>query len=161
MPTDKPHIIRSGVLTNFAPSPFRGQGPDGRAIKYLTVEHYFQAHKTVDQAEHARIAAARTPQLAKLLGRKTNLREDWEEVKEKVMLDGLRLKFAQPPFRAKLLGTGERPIIEESKHDLEWGARKDGDGWDGENRLGKLLQQVREEIRCQESESEPQMRLIP
>ena len=77
------------------------------------------------------------------------LRKDWEEVKTDVMRDGLRLKFQDPTLRAKLLATGDEELIEGNTwHDNTWGAcccpecaKKKK-----ENRLGKLLMQVRSEI---------------
>ena len=60
------------------------------------------------------------------------------------MLQGLRLKFAIPELAEKLLATGEAELIEgNSWGDTTWGVYKDI----GENRLGKLLMQVRQELK--------------
>jgi N-glycosidase YbiA len=113
-----------------------------------TVEHFFQAHKTVRPEDHAAVAEAPSPRDAKRLGRRVRLRDDWEDVKQQVMLDGLRLKFALPKFRQALLATGDRPIMEDSPHDFEWGARDPDGGWAGQNLLGQLLEQVRGELQA-------------
>lgn len=79
--------------------------------------------------------------------RQVPLREDWNEVKEKVMYQGLKLKFTQnEDLKQKLLSTGQRKIIEHTKNDSYWG---DGLG-KGLNRLGHLLMQLREELRKKE-----------
>jgi len=143
---DNAVVFSSGPLGNFAESPISAPGPDGELVSYPTVEHYFQAWKTLDPALHSEIASADDPRHAKTLGRKVKIRTDWESTKEEVMLEGLRLKFALNAFKSKLLRTGTRQIIEKSRHDTEWGARLDPDGWVGDNKLGLLLMVVRDEL---------------
>ena len=126
--------------------PARACAP-GRSVRtYPTVEHYFQASKALDRDAHDRIANYPTPHDAKRAGRRAALRPDWEEVKEDVMTTALRAKFSAEPLRSKLLATGQRPIIEESRPDPGRGARRDGERWHGANRLGILLMQVRDEL---------------
>jgi len=112
---------------------------------YATVEHYFQAQKTDDARWRAKIRQAQTPGAAKLLGNACPLRSDWEQDKENVMYRGLQAKFADPFLRKKLLATGDRELIEGNQHgDREWGQVNGV----GENKLGKLLMKLREEIRA-------------
>lgn len=126
-------------LSNFYPSPVQENG-----IRYPTIEHYFQAQKTTVPFERAAIANAATPGQAKRDGRRITLRKDWERVNDDVMLQGLRLKFAIPELAEKLLATGEAELIEgNSWGDTTWGVYNDI----GENRLGKLLMQVRQELK--------------
>lgn len=132
-------------LSNFAYSPIQEKG-----IIYPTVEHYFQAQKTLNPLERQKIAAADTPGQAKRAGRQVTLRGDWEEVKEQVMLDALRMKFAQSEMREKLLSTGDVELIEGTLwHDNIWGDCKCQKCANivGQNKLGKLLMQVRSEIK--------------
>ena len=68
-------------LSNFYESPIS----DGE-ITYPTVEHYFQAMKTSSMEEAVEIAAAPTPGRAKRLGRKCQLRPEWEEIKMTVKM---------------------------------------------------------------------------
>ena len=51
-------------LSNFAPSPIDADG-----LTYPTAEHAYQAAKTLDPDERLGIARARTPAIAKRLGR--------------------------------------------------------------------------------------------
>ena len=62
-------------LSNFFPSPIRFEG-----MVYPTVEHAFQAAKTMDMAKRKMIAGLPSPGQAKREGRKVTLRPDWEEV---------------------------------------------------------------------------------
>ncbi|WP_081942945.1 NADAR family protein [Myxosarcina sp. GI1] len=117
-------------------------------LYWSTVEHYFQAMKFPDQQYsdyREQIRLARSPAIAKKLGQTRDypLREDWEEVKEKVMLYALRKKFSHPKMQAKLLRTRERHLYENSPYDYYWGIGKDHEG---QNRLGELLMLVRAEL---------------
>lgn len=126
-------------LSNFYESPFEVDG-----ITYPTVEHFFQAMKSKDVEGRKKIAAAPTPGKAKRLGRTIELRKDWEEIKDTVMWSGLRHKFQIPELREKLLATGNEELIEGNWWgDTTWGVCNGK----GENRLGKLLMKIREEIR--------------
>lgn len=112
-----------------------------------TVEHFYQAQKFVGTKYEEQIRLCATPTLAKRRANElTNLakRQDWSDVKEGIMLVGLRAKFHQhPDLRQKLLDTGTRPIVEHTEYDDYWGTGKDGFG---KNRLGHLLMNVRDDI---------------
>ena len=117
-------------------------------VVYTTNEHFFQAMKSLNLKERQAIVLAPTPGKAKRLGRKVSLRKDWEDIKEEVMLTGLRHKFSNPELRKKLLATGNEELIEGTTwHDNYWGICDcEACGGQGKNRLGKLLMQVREEL---------------
>ena len=116
---------------------------------YLTVEHYYQAMKSLDAEEQNRIKDAPTASIAKHLGRAIVLRNDWEDVKEDFMLQGLREKFRQHYNLAiKLLDTENKTLVEGNNwHDRYWGIcyceKCKGKGL---NRLGVLLMKVRSEL---------------
>lgn len=111
----------------------------------LTVEHFFQAAKTTDPGWNAEIMAAPTPAAAKKLGRRAPLRPDWDDVKIQVMLELLRTKFSDPELAQMLLDTGDAELIEGNWWgDRFWGVSKGS----GENHLGRLLMQVRDELRA-------------
>ena len=131
-------------LSNYYESPIHQELPDGTIIEYPTVEHAFQACKTLDIKERQRIAACATPGDAKYIGRHVKLRKDWNAIKTDVMLSLIRGKFQWPDLQAKLLATGDAYLEEGNT----WGDRIWGtvDG-QGENRLGKILMQVRDEAR--------------
>jgi ribA/ribD-fused uncharacterized protein len=127
-------------LSNFYPSPIS----DKNGNVYPTVEHAFQACKTRDPAEQERIRQAASPGEAKKIGRSITLREGWEEIKLGVMLHCLHAKFRNPELAAQLLATGDQELIEGNT----WGDRYWGVcNGTGENHLGRLLMQVREELR--------------
>ena len=132
-------------LSNFYPSPIT----DGNLI-FPTVEHMFQAAKTVTLEEYEMIAAADTPGQAKRLGRNITLREDWEKVKDEMMYNALWLKFSIPDLREKLLATSDEELIEGNTwHDNTWGSCSCDrcKNIEGQNKLGKMLMQIREEIK--------------
>lgn len=53
--------------------------------------------------------------------RQNPLRPDWEEIKDEVMLQALRMKFSQNPEIAKeLLATGDALLIEHTRNDDYW-----------------------------------------
>lgn len=123
---------------------------DGLGIEYPTVEHYFQAAKTLDFDTRLKIAAAPTPGKAKRLGRHVNLRSDWNMIKTDVMRSALRIKFSQPSLRDKLLETGDAWLEEGNTWcDNIWGNCKCEKCKNivGENRLGRLLMEIREELK--------------
>lgn len=131
-----------GFMSNFAPYPFS----DGSRI-WTTLEHYFQAQKFLVPQIQEKIRQIASPMDAALEGRNRQnpLRPDWEEVKNKVMLQALRMKFSQNPEIAKgLLATGDAIIIEHTRNDVYWA---DGGDGSGKNKLGLLLMQVREELK--------------
>ncbi len=112
-----------------------------------TVEHAYQAAKTVRQEERATILAAKTPAEAKKLGRYVTLRQDWETIRLLVMEDLVRQKFSNHPgLKVKLLATGEALLLEGNYWgDRYWGICRGV----GENHLGKILMKVRAELTCQ------------
>ena len=111
---------------------------------YSTVEHFYQSSKTALPGEREMIVGLSTPKEAKFAGYHVTLREDWEDIKESIMLAGLRAKFTQHSvLKEELLTTGDAILHEDSPWDKYWGYAK-GKGLD---RLGKLLMQVREEVK--------------
>jgi len=113
-------------------------------------EHLFQASKSEDPAVRETIRLAMTPGETKAAGRKIKLRKDWEEVKVGVMKYILRLKFEQhPDLRNKLIGTSPHELIEGNNwHDNFWGncSCRSCYSKPGQNVLGKLLMELREEL---------------
>ena len=110
---------------------------------YPTVEHFYQANKAKTEPLHNFIRESETPVEAKQRGKKVDLREDWEEVKLRVMKLGLILKFDTNELGDKLLATKDYEIVEGNNWgDTYWGVC---DGI-GRNELGKLLMEVRDEV---------------
>lgn len=90
----------------------------------------------------------------KRFGRTIRLRPDWDGVKDQVMLELVRDKFNRHAgLAAKLLATGAGMIEEGNRwHDTYWGValedvpNKRIRAGQGQNKLGKILMQVRQEI---------------
>jgi hypothetical protein len=131
---------RYAGLSNF----YRAPIDLGDDATYPTNEHAFQAMKSTDPLIHRSVASAETPREAKELGRSLSRRPDWEQIKEQVMLDLCRLKFAtHPDLRDLLLSTGDA-YLEEGN---DWGDREWGTvGGQGQNKLGHILMRVRAEL---------------
>lgn len=128
-------------LSNFFPSPLQLN-----SLEYPTVEHWFQSQKFSNTDIQEKIRIAPTPATAKKLGKKRDpsFRSDWDLLRDEVMLVGLRAKFHQhPELASRLLATGAESLIEQSPWDSYWGSGRSGNG---KNRMGLLLQQVREEL---------------
>jgi len=131
---------------NFDFSNFSLHGFELDGVYWPTVEHYFQAQKFPGSSQFESIRRASTPEEAKQLGQSRDhpLRPDWNQVKDQVMKRALQAKFSDPTLRNLLLGTGERPLVENAPDDPYWGCGPDGQG---KNRSGSLLMEVREELR--------------
>ena len=112
---------------------------------YTSVEHAYQAAKSLDKNTRARIRSM-TPGQAKRFGRNVKLRPDWESVKIGIMLDLLKQKFQSGELRTKLALTKDMKLIEGNRwHDNYWGScfcSKCKDS--GKNILGRLLMWVRD-----------------
>ena len=123
-------------LSNFHPSPVTYAD-----VEYPTVEHAYQAAKTLDFGERVGIRMAATPGKAKRMGRKATLREDWDDVKVRVMRVLLRKKFRDAELRKKLNATKGKKLVEGNTWgDTFWGVCNGV----GENQLGRLLMEVRD-----------------
>lgn len=126
--------------------------------EWQTTEAAYQAMKTHNVQHQERIRKAGSPGNAKRLGQtpafnqyNVNLRDDWETVKFDVMLDVLRLKFADPILRQALLDTGDKKLVEGNTwNDRVWGVY---DGI-GANNLGRSLMLVRAECLAQKFAAE-------
>jgi len=170
---EKEHL---GELSNF----FKLESPivyQGRS--YPTSEHLYQAlkflthpHKTQQHQEYSEfIRTASTPNKAKILANQWTQvrypwqkelksvidrfvaagiepRDDWEDVRDEMMLLSLKEKFkVSRRCREVLLSTGDSQLAEHTTRDEYWADAGDGTG---ENMLGKLLMEVRAELREQQ-----------
>lgn len=110
-----------------------------------TVEHAYQAQKTLIPGEINKIWAASSPREARNMGQLVQMRPDWDLIKDHVMKECVLAKFKQHPELAEqLLSTEDEELVEDSPIDWYWGCGKDGTG---KNMLGKTLMQVRKELR--------------
>lgn len=94
-------------------------------------------------------------------------RADWEAHKVNIMRYVLRVKLAQnfDAFGQLLANSGTQPIVELSRRDAFWGCQivKGTDILRGQNVLGKLLMELREEyaIGCSCAEARESLRYVP
>lgn len=115
-------------------------------MEFPSVEHAFQAAKTLNMQQRAAIRDCATPGQAKRMGRKVALRPDWESVKVDIMKQLVWAKFKNPTLRKMLLATGDA-LIEEGNNwnDRFWGICPPRSG-NGLNHLGNILMKVRDHI---------------
>ena len=125
-------------LSNFHPSPII---VDSKT--YQTVEHFYQASKATDIEDHEYVRLCESPGIAKKLGKRIQIRPDWEDIKISVMTRGLYAKFDQNKHLIeKLLATGDEELVELNYWgDKFWGVSQGS----GLNTLGKLIMEIRAE----------------
>ncbi|MCD8217276.1 MAG: macro domain-containing protein [Clostridiales bacterium] len=128
-------------LSNFYPACVTVDG-----LTYLNAEAAFQASKCVDLKDREQFCEL-TPDQAKRLGRRIQLRQDWEKVKVSVMKKVVRAKFTQNPHLAEfLVETGDAELVEGNNwHDTIWGV--DLKTGEGQNNLGKILMDLRDDFK--------------
>lgn len=145
-----------GGLSNMASGfPLKVNG-----ISILTSEALYQACRYPHLADVQReIIGQYSPMTAKMKSKSylRASREDWNEVRHRVMRWCLRVKLAQnyQAFGELLLLTGDKPIVEFSKKDGFWGAKPIDDDslvLRGENVLGRLLMELREKLKMDTNE---------
>ena len=133
-------------------------------IKFLKAEQYMMYHKAKlfgDTEIAEKILKETSPTKIKGLGRKVKgFSEDiWQQNREIIVKKGSMLKFSQNKhLKQVLLETGNTTLVEASPGDRIWGIGMaigtpgidDEKNWEGKNLLGKLLTEVREEIKLLE-----------
>lgn len=127
-------------------------------VRILTTEALYQACRFPHMPEVQReIIGQHSPMTAKMKSKshRKNSRQDWSEVRQKVMRWCLRVKLAQnyDEFGRLLLATCDQPIVEQSRKDDFWGAKladNAGDILVGQNVLGRLLMELREKLKGDE-----------
>jgi N-glycosidase YbiA len=110
---------------------------------FPSVEHAYQAAKTLDRPSRIAIALCETPGAAKRAGKQAPMRDGWDDMKLAVMEDLLRQKFKDPELADQLLDTEGHELVEGNFWgDVFWGVCRGK----GENHLGKLLMKIRSEL---------------
>lgn len=129
-------------------------------VIYKSAEHYMMEGKARvfnDPVISGQIIIADSPQKVKSLGRKISNFNDkvWDEHKYQIVKQASYLKFSQnESLQEFLLSTGEKIIVEASPVDNIWGIGMAEDHpkianpmeWQGENLLGFVLMEIRDEI---------------
>lgn len=155
----------AAVLSNWYPAPTRATF-NKTAYRFATSEHHFMAIKALTFGDLQSFNALRLstdPKEAKTIGGQVKgFDEDiWAMMRYDAMLEACRAKFLHQDswkLRSYLAATAPRVLAEASPYDLIWGIGLDKTNelcqnpknWRGQNMLGKVLMQVRSELRGNE-----------
>ena len=149
-------------LSNFHATSIQYEG-----LHYPSVEHAYQAAKSLDAeyrrlvsrtefASHAKrlgkidriLCPSRLTNASKALNRPVELRADWFDVSLDVMGELLQIKYADARLAKLLIETGDRQLIEGNKYcDVFWGIcfcashQRTGENW-----LGALISAIRSNL---------------
>ena len=129
-------------------------------FKYFCVEQYMMAQKAKlfhDAENYTKILRANTAKGCKWLGKQVTPFDAraWDVVKHEIVKSGNKAKYEQnPDLKKMLLSTGDSILAEANPKDNIWGialdaktaAKMDPADWPGENLLGKILMELREEF---------------
>ena len=146
-----------GVFSNFTSTP----GLQYKGNTFHTTEQAFMWAKAQlfgDKDSARLILAEKNPAKAKELGRgvKGFNPTHWDINKEFLMYEVNLAKYSQfDDYKAVLLSTGEKQLVEVNGKDTIWGIGLyandprvlDEKQWRGQNLLGKVLMRVREELK--------------
>ncbi|KAE9376870.1 DUF1768-domain-containing protein [Stipitochalara longipes BDJ] len=160
-----------GYLSQWYHSPFHTENDP--TVVYQTAEQYMMYQKALLFSDHeiaVQILATTVPKEQKALGRRVSnfTQEVWEANRERIVEEGSYFKFKYGKdegegmgdgigLKVKLLGTGDREIVEASPMDRIWGigfgaknAGKRRNDW-GLNLLGRALVRARERLRAEQA----------
>ncbi len=130
-------------------------------ITFPTVEHYYQwakAKQFGDAGAQAKILKTSSAKTVKTIGKKVTPFDagQWDERKDQVMRTAVKAKLMQhPEILKKLRDTGDTLIGEADPRDKYWGIgtsadtsfAKNPERWKGQNKLGKILMELRTELK--------------
>ncbi|PAV83622.1 hypothetical protein WR25_21892 [Diploscapter pachys] len=147
-------------LSNFHLSQFESVSIDGSKKHFTCVEQYFKYNKALyfnDQKTAEEILAEENPMKMRAVGRTVKGFDEkkWDEIKEDVMKRGLLAKFKQNnEARKELFESVNSRCVFCAPSDPIWGIGLDitddelidDKKWKGQNKLGRILDEVREEL---------------
>jgi len=128
---------------------------------FSNTEQMFMYHKALffeDFEIAEKILNTPVPYEAKALGRQVRgyVDEEWSKIRYDVMFQANLCKYIQNDnLRVKLLATGDKILVEVNPRDRIWGIGMDENNpniydetkWKGLNLLGKVLMEVREQLK--------------
>lgn len=131
-------------------------------VSYSHAEQYMMHAKALlfgDTEIAEQILASSSPRKQKSLGRKVRDFDDgvWQRERERIVREANRAKFTQNRgLFKKLMATGDAELVEASPVDCIWGVGLTADDpriqdrtqWRGLNLLGKILTELRDELRA-------------
>lgn len=150
-----PYKMFSGellFLSNMYPCPV-SMTINGKDYQFSSAEAAFQAGKCENPEEIELIQKAKNGSMAKRCGRTVKMRSDWPAYRLVWMKQVEENKFKQnPKLMEQLLETYPMELIETNTwFDTYWGVCNGK----GENHLGRILMEVREENRNPEEDEKP------
>lgn len=145
-----------GVLSNFEKCYIKHRGH-----LFATTEQAFMWEKAVffnDHESASKILREENPAKAKKLGREVKNFDDskWSKVCYEIMyLINYEKYFQNTRLKNILLNTGDKQLIEANPRDFRWSCGLEAndpnieneEDWPGENLLGKVLMQIRQELK--------------
>ena len=128
---------------------------------YNCGEQYMMAQKALlfgDTFAHTCIMETRNPKEQKAFGRKVKNFDVtvWNQNKVRIVYEANYAKFSQNEnMKGALMATGDKVLVEASPYDRVWGIGMSEDTarltpakfWLGENLLGRIITQVREDLK--------------
>ena len=147
--------VNKSYLSQWYPSEFIIKGR-----RYNSAEQYMMAQKALlfeDEEIYKKIILSSDPKEIKSLGRKVRGFEPakWDEEKYRIVREGNFAKFTQKQeLRDYLVSTEGKILVEASPYDNVWGIGMtesnldilDPSKWNGQNLLGFILMDIRDEI---------------
>ena len=121
-------------------------------LVWPTVEHYVQAMQFDDDDKREKIRMSPTTDAARKLGKTgwfKRPRDNWKNLRSVYMTRAIYTKArAFPEVTEALLATGDDYLVESDQYDSYWGCGRDRRG---DNAFGKVLMQVRDKLREEQS----------
>ena len=137
---------------------------DGKELEFFNSEQYFMWMKAItfndEETAEKILKKGKSPKTAKALGREVKNYDNavWDSVRYGIMVDANYYKYTQNEELKKLLLNPEldgKHYVEASPYDRIWGigcdeatALDDESNWNGQNLLGKALDEVRDKIKA-------------
>ena len=143
---------KDNILSNFYECDIKVFGTTMKSA-----EHAYQYSKAIrrgDPEQAKKIMDARSASEAKYQARFLKHSATWKSEKEEVMREVLAAKAQRPDFKAALLQTSGKKLVEAVRNETYWGSGLDSQDtlhtrpecWMGKNRLGELLMQLRDNL---------------
>ena len=127
-------------------------------MKFTSAEAAYQYRKAAEYREWDvadKIVMSKKARDAKRLGDSVSTDQTWWDIREAVMLEVITAKSRQcPEFRNTLLASRGNALVEDTSHDF-WARGRHGQG---KNKLGHLLETLRDQLPAHENRKHTNIR---